>query len=260
MLFFRNELFRDKFEFDEDLSGWDTSAATDMAQMFKNNYVFDQDLSGWDTSFCTSFQGIFNQAYELGTQINDWDTSKVTRIDYAFGGNQRFISYLDDWDTTSLTNMQFAFYNSSISQNLVSWDTRSDQHSFISHISFFLSFFLFSLSLCLSPHLLSLQTHTSSSVFTYFYVPSSKVTNMMGAFGYTDFNHDLCAWDTASVTDMSFIFYYNSMIDQNLGLSFMFFLRLTALFLYLGALINFVCMDGWCREFGVLGHRDGYKS
>ena len=146
MLFFRNELFRDKFEFDEDLSGWDTSAATDMAQMFKNNYVFDQDLSGWDTSFCTSFQGIFNQAYELGTQINDWDTSKVTRIDYAFGGNQRFISYLDDWDTTSLTNMQFAFYNSSISQNLVSWDTRSDQHSFISHISFFLSFFSLSLS------------------------------------------------------------------------------------------------------------------
>ena len=33
--------------FNQDISGWDTSAATLMTGMFHDNFVFNQDLSGW---------------------------------------------------------------------------------------------------------------------------------------------------------------------------------------------------------------------
>ncbi|EAR10200.1 BspA family leucine-rich repeat surface protein [Reinekea blandensis] len=57
--------FRSMFTFNEafnqDVSTWDTSAATDMAFMFADSY-FDQDLSNWDIENVKDMNGMFSYA------------------------------------------------------------------------------------------------------------------------------------------------------------------------------------------------------
>jgi len=43
--------------FNQNISGWSTPLAEDMAYMFRNTVVFDQDLSGWDVSSVTTSIG-----------------------------------------------------------------------------------------------------------------------------------------------------------------------------------------------------------
>ena len=42
-------LFRDKWAFNADISGWDTSSVTDMGYMFIGASAFNADISEWDT-------------------------------------------------------------------------------------------------------------------------------------------------------------------------------------------------------------------
>ena len=51
-----------KSSFNGDISGWDTSAVTDMGAMFNLAYAFNQDISQWDTSKVTDMLGMFNGA------------------------------------------------------------------------------------------------------------------------------------------------------------------------------------------------------
>ena len=43
-------LFRDKSQFNQDISSWDTSRVTDVQSMFSNAAAFDGDISSWDVS------------------------------------------------------------------------------------------------------------------------------------------------------------------------------------------------------------------
>ena len=43
-----SNMFRDFYEFNQDLSRWDVSNVTDMSNMFRNCYKFNQDLSRWN--------------------------------------------------------------------------------------------------------------------------------------------------------------------------------------------------------------------
>lgn len=90
-----------------DLSGFNTSRVTNMANMFYNS-VAKLDLSSFDTSNVTDMHGMFD-AYDKQEvlDISNFNTSKVTDMSDMFGfssqGDLKEL-YLGDFDTSNVTD------------------------------------------------------------------------------------------------------------------------------------------------------------
>jgi len=90
------ELFKDKTQFNADISRWNTSSVTTMYGMFRNaRYAFNQHLSRWDVSSVTSMEYMFQNAKAFNTMPIGWDTSSVGHgywniFEYADGWKARF--------------------------------------------------------------------------------------------------------------------------------------------------------------------------
>jgi surface protein len=82
-------LFFDIPQFNEDISGWDTSKATSMRKMFQvTNGVnsFNQDISGWDTSRVTNMDYMFYNTVAFSQDLSSWCVERVSSV-YAFKGH-----------------------------------------------------------------------------------------------------------------------------------------------------------------------------
>lgn len=99
-------------------SGWDTSSVTDMTQMFsgfgKTGVTLSVDLTGWDTSSVTSMNSMFNGFNIRLTKLDlrDWDVRNVTDMSYMFGAfwnSQGCEIRLDNWETSSVTTFTGMF-------------------------------------------------------------------------------------------------------------------------------------------------------
>ena len=53
-------MFYMQYDFNSDISNWDTGSVTTMRQMFYKAYAFDQDISAWDVSRVTDFADTFS--------------------------------------------------------------------------------------------------------------------------------------------------------------------------------------------------------
>ena len=73
-------MFRDSVAFNQDISGWDTSAVTDLRDTFRGATAFNQDL---------------------GASAADWDTSSVTLMGFVLFGATAFDSDLSAWDVSA---------------------------------------------------------------------------------------------------------------------------------------------------------------
>lgn len=71
-----------------DLSGLDTSSATDMSSMFSGcSKLASLDLSGWGTSKATDMSYMFYNCSSLSSlDLSGWDTSNVTSMSWMFYG------------------------------------------------------------------------------------------------------------------------------------------------------------------------------
>ena len=146
-------------KFNGNITGWDTSSATDMSGMFRGCLLFNQDIGSWNTnsltntvamfedarafdysidtdsvngywnvSSVTNMDGMFNNAKEFNQDLNNWDTSSVTDMDYMFRGREpsnrnEFNGNISSWDTSSVTTMVRMFAFSKFNQDIGSWDT-----------------------------------------------------------------------------------------------------------------------------------------
>ena len=68
-------------DFNQNISGWDTSNVTDMNSMFKNATAFNQDISGWDTCKVIDMKDIFSDAKNFDKDIKsrfmlNWNSCK----------------------------------------------------------------------------------------------------------------------------------------------------------------------------------------
>ena len=52
-------MFEKAASFNQYLSMWSTSSATDMSSMFKKAYAFDGELSGWKTGSVVTMESMF---------------------------------------------------------------------------------------------------------------------------------------------------------------------------------------------------------
>ena len=107
-----NSMFKDTVALRSlDLTMFNTSSATNMANMFNGSHVASLDLSHFNTSNVTDMREMFSGCIFL-TELNTsgWDTSKVTNM-YGMFNNANKLSSIDtsSWDTSSVDNMAFMF-------------------------------------------------------------------------------------------------------------------------------------------------------
>lgn len=65
-------MFANMPNFNQDISGWSTTAATNMSYMFSGAASFDSDISGWDTEATTSMEGMFSGAASFNQNLSKW--------------------------------------------------------------------------------------------------------------------------------------------------------------------------------------------
>ncbi|AVN60503.1 hypothetical protein CG007_02670 [Mesoplasma entomophilum] len=99
------------------------TGATNLTNMFNQCFEFNQDLSLWDTSNVTSLYGTFHEASKFDGNISNWNTQSVTLMSYTFAKASQFNKDISKWNTEKVTKMDHMFENAhTFNQNLSSWD------------------------------------------------------------------------------------------------------------------------------------------
>mmetsp|Transcript_8843 Transcript_8843/g.16688 ORF Transcript_8843/g.16688 Transcript_8843/m.16688 type:complete len:203 (+) Transcript_8843:2416-3024(+) len=115
-------MFEEALAFNQDISGWNVSAVTDMGRMFAGTFVFDQDISGWDVSKVTSMAAMYFGALAFNHDISGWDVSSVTSMEYMFYGASAFNQDIGGWDISLVNNMESMFDRAyTFNQDLCPW-------------------------------------------------------------------------------------------------------------------------------------------
>ena len=106
-----SELLKSKYSntFNQDISGWDVSAATDMSEMFRGQASFNQNIGSWDVSNVTDMALMFRSAADFNQDIGDWDVSKVASMKEMFKGANDFNQDISDWDFDDVTSATTGF-------------------------------------------------------------------------------------------------------------------------------------------------------
>lgn len=65
--------FQDNADFNQDISGWDTSDVQSFTDLFSGATSFNQDLSSWDVGNATGFTGMFEEATSYDQSFNGWE-------------------------------------------------------------------------------------------------------------------------------------------------------------------------------------------
>ncbi len=112
--------------FNQDLSAWNVSRVTSMANMFSTT-AFNQDLSAWDVSSVTNMRRMFTYAKVFDQNLSAWNVSNVTNMNSMFDGvtlsTDNYNQILLGWSQLSLQiGVIFSAGNSQYS--IVSADAR----------------------------------------------------------------------------------------------------------------------------------------
>ena len=81
-----SNLFKDRTNFNEDISKWDVSNVLNMRSMFCKAKAFNQDIGQWDTSNVTNMRCMFYNASVFNQDIGQWDVWNVEDIMDMFKG------------------------------------------------------------------------------------------------------------------------------------------------------------------------------
>ena len=112
-----------RVKFNGDISDWDVSRVTNMADTFGYTSSFNGDLSKWDVSSVSNMLGMFTSASLFNGDLSKWDVSSVTTMERMFQQASSFNGDLSRWDVSSVTTMYRMFANaSSFNADISKWD------------------------------------------------------------------------------------------------------------------------------------------
>jgi surface protein len=100
------------------ISGWTTSAVTDMSVMFYLADKFNQPIGDWDVSNVTGMASMFQSAPLFNQPLSGWNTSKVTRMESMFRLSTAFNQPIGNWNVSAVTN----FTNFMTSKTYLNYD------------------------------------------------------------------------------------------------------------------------------------------
>jgi surface protein len=108
--------------FNEDISGWNVSNVTNMANMFFRARKFNQPLNNWNVSNVTNMRGMFMLASDFNQPLNNWNVSNVTNMEKMFHGASDFNQPLNNWNVSNVNDMRSMFEEAaSFNQPLNDW-------------------------------------------------------------------------------------------------------------------------------------------
>jgi len=127
-------MFAQNSSFNQDISGWDVSNATQINLMFTFATSFNQDISGWDVSNVTNMNGMFKNAASFNQDISSWDVSSVNNMNGMFSRATAFDQNLGSWDVTNVTNFVNFMENITLSTAnydalLIGWEAQNVQNN-----------------------------------------------------------------------------------------------------------------------------------
>ena len=118
--------FRDRSNFNEDISSWGVSNVTDMSVMFYEASSFNGDIGNWNVSSVTNMSNMFQGASSFNQDIGLWDVSNVTNMRFMFSGASSFNGDISAWDVSSVTSMNQMFRDAtSFNKSIGAWDVSS---------------------------------------------------------------------------------------------------------------------------------------
>ena len=206
-----SQLFRDKSQFNADISAWDTSQVTDMGYMFQGAAVFNGAVGTWDTSQVQSLSDMFRGAAAFNQDIGNWNTSQVTNMASMFRSDalpgNAFNQDIGSWDTSKVTTFHRMFWYATVfNQDIGSWNTSQvkslsgmfrDARAFNQDIS---SWDTSEVTVMLEVFYNAVKFNQDIGSWS-----TSKVTDMRKMFGgATDFYQDITGWSDASLTTEMF--------------------------------------------------------
>ena len=120
--------------FNEDVSGWDVSNATDLSYTFAYCYPFaGTGMSGWDVGNVTTMANMLNWCYlAFNPDISGWDTHSLTTMANMCLTCNTFNRSLAAWDVTGVTTMaNFTdgahWSTANYSATLIGWESQAVQ-------------------------------------------------------------------------------------------------------------------------------------
>jgi surface protein len=158
--------------FNEDLSGWNVSAAETMFGMFAYVDSFNQNLFTWDVSRVKNMSWMFLFATDFNQDLSSWTVSQVTDMSIMFYKALAFNQDLSSWEVSQVKDMSYMFYYATaFNQDLSNWNV-----SRVTDMSaMFAAAFAFN------------QVLSAWNI--------SHVTSMGAMFAFAiAFNQDLCSW------------------------------------------------------------------
>merc|ERR1711923_322803 len=103
-------IFQNIYEFNGDISSWNTSSVKIMEFMFRSANAFNGDLGNWNTSSVTTMKSMFQYAEAFNSDISAWDISSVTIMENMFNSVASFGLELC-WDIDASTDNMFGYSN-----------------------------------------------------------------------------------------------------------------------------------------------------
>ena len=229
-------LFKQKAEFNENISDWDVSNVTNMSNMFYQATIFNQPIGNWDVSNVTSMNTMFRMS-DFNQQLNSWNVSKVSNMGGMFKSTP-FNQNISDWDVSNVTAMNFMFQSASLfNQDISNWNIENvnswtdfgdgaalmnDDFRFISATSKW-NYFKYKFENKTALETAVTNWISDSSAVELIYGPISNwgvsnVTDMGDLFnGQTSFNADISNWDVSNVTNMTYMFRSALAFNQNIS-------------------------------------------
>lgn len=204
---------------------WDVSQVTNFSGIFNSDrnslcMLFNEDLIGWDTSAAQTMEYMFMGATNFNGNISTWSTSRVTNMTSMFFGADQFNGDLSLWDTSAVRDMSSMFHSALLfeGKGLFRWNTSSVRNMaamFDEAVSFVGNISTWDISNVMDIRAIFQYASSFNGNISAWDV--SNVELFSYAFsGASSFNRDLSMWNVSSATELIGMFSSAKAFNKNL--------------------------------------------